>query len=832
MKRVFLSHSSADKKSYIEIVVEQLKKEIGIQRIVYDNLTFEEGMGNLEEIEKGLDKSDLFVIFLSNSSLESEWVKKELDSAFDLYQSGKLKRIYPIIIDHRITHLDNRIPRWLRKEYNLKPVNRPTVATRRILQRLREISWMNNPRNKEKEKLFVGRNELIAQFEERLDSFEKQSPICVIASGLQNIGRRSLIKHSLIKATIVDESYSLPSITLDSHESLEDFIIKLYDLGFSNSKDLGNLMFKDINTKVDLAVDLLKDIQISKEILMIVDDGGIVSPQREISNWFNEIVLKLQTTNQITICVASSFRINRTKLLHNDLFFALDIPELDIKERGGLLKRYSTIEGLNLGRSDLDFFVGLLNGFPEHVFYTVSLIKDRGITNVKNNSDLIVDYNDDKVTSILEQYSNQETREFLYLLSTFDFISYDMIFEVVEENKFYKKLLEEFIAKAICENIGANSEYVRVNDAIRNHIIRQRLQIPRIFQKKLDSHLKQFLMTYQQEDKDASDFFFSMKQALLSGNSINEKFIVPSHYLKTMKELYDKGKRDSDVVNLADKVLRNRNYMDINIKHEIQYYLCSSLARLKNPRFLEEVQQINGADHNFLLGFYYRLTGNDIKAIERLNKALEERPNFARAKRELVVAYNNIEEYQKAYNLAKENYEQNKNNPYHIHGYFTCLSNNNNNENLLLNDIEKKQILQELLTNLEKNESEIGKSMSYRLNAEYQAFVENEEDYAIQLINQAIEKFNDDIYPLFTKFSICERFNRIQDMENVIEILEGEIGKGSRFYKNLLKNKAILLAKKGNLTEAIRLVNSIKYPENVLSKIKTKIERYAQQYSY
>ncbi|MBV2240594.1 hypothetical protein KQR57_04085 [Bacillus inaquosorum] len=82
-----------------------------------------------------------------------------------------------------------------------------------------------------------------------------------------------------------------------------------------------------------------------------------------------------------------------------------------------------------------------------------------------------------------------------------------------------------------------------------------------------------------------------------------------------------------------------------------------------------------------------------------------------------------------------------------------------------------------------KNESEIGKSMSYRLNAEYQAFVENEEDYAIQLINQAIEKFNDDIYPLFTKFSICERFNRIQDMENVIEILEGEIGKGSRFYK-------------------------------------------------
>ena len=830
LKRVFLSHSSTDKKHYIEIVVEKLKKEIGIQRIVYDNLTFEEGMKNLEEIEKGLDKTDLFVIFLSDASLESDWVKKELDSAFDLYQSGKLKRIYPIIIDSSITHKDNRIPDWLKKEYNLKPINRPTVATRRILQRLREINWINNPRNKEKEKLFVGRNDLLAQFEERLDSFEKQTPICIIAAGLRNIGRRTLIKNSLIKSTIIDDSYSLPSITLDSHESLEDFIIKIYDLGFSSVRNLENLMFKSIDQKIDIALDLLIDIQNSKEVLMIVDDGGIVNPHREINDWFNKVVLKLQSTNQITLCIASSFRVRRAKLHKNDLFYIIDVPELDRKERGGLLKRYSTIEDLKLSRDDLDFFAGLLTGFPEQVFYTVELIKDEGISRARHNSHLIVDYNDDKVTYILEQYNEPVARDFMYLLSSFDFISYDMIFEIVEDNEFYNRLLEEFIAKAICENIGANSEYVRINDTIRNQLIRQRLFIPNHFQQKLDSHLKNFLMTYQEEDKDASDFFFSMKQALLLGEEINDKYIVPSHYLKTMKELYDKGKRDSDVVKLADKVLMNKNFMDDKIKHEIQYYLCSSLARLKKTRFLSEVQNIKGADHNFLMGFYYRLTGNDIKAIERLNQALEERPNFSRAKRELVVVYNNIEEFEKAYVLAKENYEQNKNNPYHIHGYFNCLS-NNNSENII-NETERKLILKELLTNLEKNESNIGNSMFYRLKSEYLAFVESDEVNSIHLINQAIEKYNDDIYPLFTKFSICERFNRLPDMEKVIEVLEKEIGKGSRFNKIFLKSKAILLAKKGDLTEALSIVSNLDYPENVLTKMKSKLERYAQQGIY
>lgn len=59
-----------------------------------------------------------------------------------------------------------------------------------------------------------------------------------------------------------------------------------------------------------------------------------------------------------------------------------------------------------------------------------------------------------------------------------------------------------------------------------------------------------------------------------------------------------------------------------------------ALAKRRERRMLAEVQNISGADHKFLLGFYYRMTANYEKALEKLEHALEMRKNFSKAKRE------------------------------------------------------------------------------------------------------------------------------------------------------------------------------------------------------
>ena len=138
--KCFLSHSSKDKGHYVAQVAVKLA-----QNIEYDEFTFEEGMGNFEEILLALERSDIFVLFISENSLNSDWVRREITEAKIRLDAGTLKRFFPIVIDLKITHRDPRIPQWISDNYNLRPIAKPTIAAKRIRERLVEASWKSHP---------------------------------------------------------------------------------------------------------------------------------------------------------------------------------------------------------------------------------------------------------------------------------------------------------------------------------------------------------------------------------------------------------------------------------------------------------------------------------------------------------------------------------------------------------------------------------------------------------------------------------------------------------------------------------------------------------------
>lgn len=815
MVKCFLSHSSKDKKSYIEIVAKQL----GYHNCVYDQFTFEEGMKSLDEILKGLESSALFVIFISDSSLMSNWVKREITEAQKSLEEGDIKRIFPILIDANITYQDERIPDWMREEYNLKYISRPTIASRRIKQKLREISWEYHPRIKGRKKIFVGRNELISSFEERIDDIDKAKPTCIIASGIKEIGRRTLLKHCFIKSNLIDESYELPVINLSSQESLEDFIHKIYDLGLSEEYDLSDFMRKSIADKISIAIKIVRDVQKAREIISIVDDGCIVSFERKIAQWFVALLEGIKSEEKVTFSIASSYRLLKYNLRNEDSIYSIDIPELDKKERNGLLKRYSEFEKLDINRDDFNFFSNLLSGYPGQIFYAVDLIKELGIKKAKTSTFLIRDFNSTKAQRLLEKYEEeQEKIDFLYFLSEFDFISYEFIFEIVGYE--YQRITDELIASAVCEILGANGEYIRVNDTVRDYVRRNRLSLPEQYKSKLKNHLENFLKSYTEEEKDVSDYFYSLKQAILQGKEVDDKYLIPSHFLKTIKELYDQYNKYDEVIELADKVLANEDFLDFNIKQEIRHFLCLSLARRrKKDRFLDEVHKIQGSEHNFLMGFYYRLQGRPKDAIPKLLGALQEQRTSSRARRELVQVYIDIEDYQEALTLAKENYENNTTNPFHIQAYFNCLISNPK-----FNTTE--EIFENLLADLEKVKSEKAKEMFMTSKAKFLAFLKTDKVGAINLINDAIAQFPNVIYPKLTKFDICSKIADINGMEESINLLEKEIDNHSFFYKELIRVKCIFLAQTGKLQEALVLLDrKLKnYPEVYIKKLKQKLE--------
>ena len=758
MVNCFLSHSSRDKKGFVEIVARKLEG-----RCVYDALTFEEGMKTIDEINDRVKESSLFVLFLSNAALESDWVKKELSRASDLLTEGSIKRIYPIIIDPELRHSDERIPEWMRKEYNLKYISRPTVATRRILQRLREISWDLHPRLKEREKIFVGRNDLIKAFEERVDSIDLPTPTCCLAGGFHRIGRKSFLKNCFLKTGIIRDAYVPSLISLNAQESIEDFIYKLHDLGFSEKIDLTEFMTKKIEDKIAIALSLVKDMQKVREILFIEDYGCLINENRQITDWFLKLLEGVKDSQQVTFAVSSSFRLIKHSVLKKDYIFSVEVPELDKGERLGLLKRYAEFEGVEMNAEDYKFFRDLLTGFPEQVYFVVDSIKCMSLPEIKKQSYLIVDFSKERINQLLVKYESVPyALDFLAFLAEFDYIDYDFIFEITGGDLAYSKLLNEFLASAVCELLGANNEYVRLNDVIRDFVRRIRLQMPDIYRDKIKGHLEEFLKTYKTEEKDSFDFFYFLKQGLLSGKEIDAKYLIPSHFVKTMQELYDIHSRYKDVIKLADRVLENEQYMDEHIIKEIRYFLCLSLARLRETRFLAEVQKIKGFDHNFLLAFYYRQTGQFTSAIERLNEALKERPNNAKAKRELVQVLINTHDYERALEHAKQNFISEKNNPYHIQAYLDCLVRQNKGT-------ESIQLMESLLDGLErvKFKSDRAMQMSLTARAQFLAFIKNDEKTALDIVNYAIREYPNLIYPKLQKFDICDKFDNIPGMKEI-----------------------------------------------------------------
>lgn len=97
----------------------------------------------MDEIIDSLSDSEIFVLFISEASLQSEWVQKEMGVASRLHKHGIIQRIFPLIIDKGVNHTDSRIPEWIRRPYNIKPFSNEVLVLKKIRQFLREADIKN-----------------------------------------------------------------------------------------------------------------------------------------------------------------------------------------------------------------------------------------------------------------------------------------------------------------------------------------------------------------------------------------------------------------------------------------------------------------------------------------------------------------------------------------------------------------------------------------------------------------------------------------------------------------------------------------------------------------
>jgi len=808
--KAFLSHSSKDKD-----FVERIAESLTTNNCVYDKFSFEEAAITAEEIVRTLEESTIFVFFISENSLKSKWVQDELKKAHELMELGSMYRILPIIISSTITYDDALIPQWLKDNYNIQPIRKTTKVVHRIKQELIRLSWKIDQLQEKKDKFFVGRNQLIDTLEGVYrDNF--YPPFCIIASGINGIGRKSLLHAYMQKVSITDGSKIIPRITLDVNESIEDLILKLDNLGLTTQEiDIAELVKMERLDKSQLLFDLLLEIQEEKEVIFIDDVGCIVLPDGTLNEWFR-VLFEINNTsdkklNHMILGIASKYRLRKNILLElNNKLYAINVPALEKKEISWLFKSYLEIKDIELSENEFKTIKDLLVGHPEQIMYAVDMIDYDGYENLYDNTYLLADFTFQRVSHLINSYKeNPKAKSLLAMLSKFDFIDYELLNEIIGDDEQYKELIVEFISISVLDQIGFNKESLRMNNAIRDAIRRSDWKESDDLSKKIKLHVEQFIETYETEEKTLSDYFYSIQEVLKNNpEKIDLTTVIPSHLLKTIANMYDTQKKWRSVINLAEKVLYDSyNTLDIHIENQIRKYLCLAYIRNGNgEELLREVQKIHDSSHNFLLGFYYRTVGRYEDAIKKLKISLEQNPRFVKAKRELVQSYMSIHDYDTALELAEQNYDAVKQNPYLFQAYAVCLIKTNTNG-------QNNSKIGTLFTTFKEFGEDSSKAREM-FKIEHARYLSQRKDSrALDEIQDAIAMYPTSIYPKIARFDICDKLSNIQCMEQALDDLKSI--KDNLPTKTIIDvNEAILNAKKGQKDIAILKIKQLRnYPE-------------------
>lgn len=225
----------------------------------------------------------------------------------------------------------------------------------------------------------------------------------------------------------------------------------------------------------------------------------------------------------------------------------------------------------------------------------------------------------------------------------------------------------------------------------------------------------------------------------MSGKIVSADFLIPSAVVTSVIEIYNR-KDYPLVIKICDSVLNDVHNYYLAQERELRYWLCLALSRQKDERFFEVVQPMDYIDKNFLKGFYFRITMDYQKAENCFRKVLKDIPGHKRARRELVTTLMANNKYNKALEMAQQNYEDDPDNSYQIHGYFRCLV---RKEEINREDIK---VLNHLMDAMKDNLSDKHEELYVAMNIEYQhRIARTDAPTMYKIINEANESFPNSI---------------------------------------------------------------------------------------
>ena len=775
MIKAFLSHSSAQK-----TFVEKVAQILGLDNCFLDSKTFESGMQTIDEIIKAIGKSSIFVFFISKEALESKWVKDELSKVREFVDDGVI-RFLPIIIDSNISHDDYRIKAWIRNEYNLQPYVNPVLVARRIKEVIRELSWREFPDLQNKETLFQGRDEELSMLKRKYYDGNMSCRRCLIISGFPpGIGRKKLMTEYIKSeiAPIKSKTYEPILVNLDENSSIEDLLFQLNDIVlFYPHDEVLNINTKDKKTKVDYVVKLLCAIDSMNEILIIRDNGVCVLSNGRLSDWFFDILCNANLPHKICLFVVSSYFVSSKTELALPSLISLKINPLKKDAVRVLFYAYTSLRKIPL-ISGIDSVIDKIPGLPSYVFRSAELMNITGSPQklTLEIEKMLKDEEKSYVPIINQLKDTEDVFQLIVLMQFFEFISQNIIERVLaklNKQNFIYDYLEKLYSYGLFERLGGNNQYLKLNTVVADYIRRNKIPLNTKYKEALDQVLKEYILEGNVAE-DLSGYLIGIQNAIRDNiKHVDKKYLVPSFTLKVIIDEYGK-KQYERVILLSKRFLEDSvNYYD-EIVRSIRYWLCMALCRLQKDEFYEEIDKFNGYSKSFLYGFFHRCKGDYPQALGfyqsalKLSKSNKDANYVAKAKHEIVVVMLKMKDFEGALTVARDNYDKQSTNRYHVEAYFTCIVRSVNPDTILLKRLldEYKQLVVDSITN----------TIHQTMCLEYEFYALHDKGVLTKLRRLvAISSKNIRFYPYQVLVDIAKRMNALRTIDDLSDIYKQDL---------------------------------------------------------
>jgi tetratricopeptide (TPR) repeat protein len=664
--KAFISHSSKDK-----YIATQIASELGPIRCEVDQYSFDFIL-NAAAIRQALARSSLFVLLLSENSINSSFVQEEIRTALESRASGTIKQVVIFAIDQTSY---KSLPAWLQEINVAQHLQKAKQIARRIDSYLTDQSLEEG----KVEDFYLGREEQEKEIRKCLAQPKGRVPTALHIVGNVGVGRKTFLRKSLGSIAPRSYAYVLP-ITLDEYDGIIELHRKLYECTEVANPLVAGEHFIEFVKKTDgekAAKVASQIIEIADEggLLMLIDEGGAYQDNGDykehlpavlnlISNAGRPVVFFIQTR-----MMRELYKASYPKSAH------IRIPSLSDSSVYELMCLLLNELEVEYTKEQAEQACAFADGHPFNVHFIAAYIAGEGIDVALSDPREILEVKYQKGHDFIRLISFSDLEgDIIALLHEYRFCDLEFVISVLDRPVLditeAIRRLEDFCCIERRDRILLIAPPLR--DAIRRD---RRFHRKPFWHEEIARRIVDNLAAYSGEDNVPLSLIDSaIPEIIRSGREIPfvTNLLLPSHFLRVGRNYYDRGMW-ARAVDFCRRALELETQLSIDAKIEANRLLGLALTRIdtEDPAIgtvVANLRNYGTATANrvayFIEGFRARRRGDYDIAEERFTAASNlDRDNFHIC-RELSSVLCRMERFSEAEPYARVAHRRSPDNPY------------------------------------------------------------------------------------------------------------------------------------------------------------------------